>query len=135
MKPLVSGERAAADRLHPNLQVFGESRPYDVCADQTESNTCREDSRANFETARTLMLSGEYDVVIMDEIHLVLHYGYVTRDEMKELLSERSSMIELVLTGRYAPEWLLEEADLVTEMMEVKHPAARGVKARKGMEY
>lgn len=135
MKPNISGERAAAERLYPELQVFGESRPYDVCANQKDSVECREDARSNFTTARNLMASGLYDMLILDEIDLVLFYGFVSRDEMLEFLKEKPDGMELILTGRYAPGWLIEAADLVTEMVEVKHPGSNGVPARKGIEY
>jgi cob(I)alamin adenosyltransferase len=135
MKPDASGEVIAAKKLGPNLQVFGETRKYSVCDDQRESAECREDSRLNFETAKNLMLSGDYDLLILDEMNVVLHYEYVSQPEMLDLLRSRSSTLELILTGRYAPDWLIDEADIVTEMVEIKHPASRGIKARKGVEF
>lgn len=135
LKPRTTGERVAAERLGPNLAVFGETRPYDPCVDQHESAELRDDSRRNFETARNLILSGEWDMVVLDEINVVLHYGFVSRDEMLDLLGGRPDGIEMVLTGRYAPDWLLGAADLVTETIAVKHPCEQGVQARKGIEY
>ncbi len=74
-------------------------------------------------------------MVVLDEINVVLHYDFVARDEILDLLRKRPEHTEIVLTGRYAPQWLTDAADLVTEMAEIKHPARGGVKARKGIEY
>ncbi len=135
LKPNHSGELKAAECLKPRLAVYGESRPYNPSANQKDSPQVREDDRRNFETARELVLSGGYDVVVLDEINMVLHYEHVSREEMTDLLYQRPQGIELVLTGRNAPQWLIEIADLVTEMKEVKHPSSSGIEARKGIEY
>lgn len=119
----------------PNLTILGQTRPYDARIDQRNSVEIEADSRKNFETASDLFLSGEYDMVILDEMNVVLEYGFVTREEMLDLLGKRPEHTEVILTGRYAPKWLIEAADLVTEMREVKHPSSSGIKARKGIEY
>ena len=79
--------------------------------------------------------SGNYGLVILDELNVALHFGLIGRGPVEELLSKVPGNVELVLTGRCAPEWLIERADLVTEMKEVKHYYAKGVEARKGYEY
>lgn len=135
LKTPATGERIAAQRLSPDLAVFGMSSPYDPSVDQQDSPVLREESRRNLQTARDLLASGMWDMVVLDEINIVLHYGFVSEKEMRELLDSRPERTELVLTGRYAPDWLVEAADLVTEMREIKHPSAEGVKARKGIEY
>lgn len=135
LKSISSGERLASERLSPDLEIFGETSPYDACVSQRGSSRLREDSRANFEIARRLILSGTYDLVVLDEMNLALFYDFVSQEEMAALLHERPENVELVITGRYAPKWLVEAADLVTEMREIKHPATAGVPARKGIEY
>ena len=135
LKPDDSGEVKAAERLGPSLSVFGRTSPYDPRLDQRESATLKAESRQNLEIAEKLILSGEYDMVVLDEINVVLHYDFVARDEILDLLRKRPEHTEIVLTGRYAPQWLMDAADLVTEMAEIKHPARGGVKARKGIEY
>lgn len=134
LKPQESSEVKAAKSI-PNLSIYGRTRPYDAHLDQRESVELREDSRRDFEIASVLILSGDYDLVVLDEINVVLEYGFVTREEMLDLLVKRPEHVEVILTGRYAPQWLIEAADLVTEMKEIKHPAQVGVKARKGIEY
>ena len=135
LKPAVSGEQIAGERLAPQLSVFGHTRPYDVCACQRDCPPVRDDSRENFRLAAELILSRRYALVVLDEINMVLHYGFVTREEMLDLLARAPEGTELVATGRYAPDWLLDAADLVTEMIEVKHPACDGAPARKGIEF
>jgi cob(I)alamin adenosyltransferase len=80
------------------------------------------------------MLSGDYRIVILDEINLALYFKLLTRAEVEGFLKARPADVELVLTGRKAPAWLRRRADLVTEMREVKHYYAVGVGARRGIE-
>lgn len=135
LKRNTSGEVKGSECLKPLLSVFGESRPYDACLNQGESVQVREDDRRNFDTASDLILSGGYDMVVLDEINMVLFYEHVSREEMTDLLRRRPTGMDLVLTGRNAPQWLIDEADLVTEMREIKHPSYAGAEARKGIEY
>lgn len=134
LKPQESSEVKAAKAI-PNLSIYGKTRPYDATVDQRQSPELRDDSRRDFQIASVLITSGDYDMVVLDEINIVLEYGFVTREEMLDLLQRRQEQTEVVLTGRYAPDWLIEAADLVTEMKEIKHPANAGIKARKGIEY
>ncbi|MBI3813052.1 MAG: cob(I)yrinic acid a,c-diamide adenosyltransferase [Nitrospinae bacterium] len=84
---------------------------------------------------RDIILSGEYDLIILDEINVCLFYGFIDLREFINILKEKPEEVELVLTGRYAPEELKDAADLVTEMKMVKHPFSQGLKARRGIEY
>jgi cob(I)alamin adenosyltransferase len=79
--------------------------------------------------------SSSYDLVIMDEFNTVLGAGYANINEAKRIIKAKPDMVELIFTGRNAPEELIELADYVTEMRMIKHPFKRGVKARKGIEY
>lgn len=130
-----SGELQAAKLFSPDLQVFGHTSPYDPRVDQRESVQLRRDSRANFELALQVLTSEQWDMVVLDEINMVLHYGFVSESEMMNLLEQRPQRVELILTGRHAPAWLIEKADLVTEMLEIKHPAERDIGPRIGVEY
>ena len=134
LKPQESSEVKAGKSI-PNLSIYGRTRPYDPKVDQRQSQELREDSRRDFEIASVLVSSSNYDMVVLDEINVVLEYGFVTQEEMLNLLGNRPEHTEVVLTGRYAPQWLIDAADLVTEMCEIKHPAHGGVGARKGIEY
>lgn len=135
LKSLPSGEVLAVKCFGDQVRVLGETRPYDPHLDQSKSEELREDSRQNFNTARDVTVSRRYDLVILDEINVVLRYGFVTPEEMLDLLARRPKTVDVVLTGRYAPGWLIDVADLVTEMATVKHPAEAGAKARIGIEF
>jgi len=85
--------------------------------------------------AKEKLYSGEYDVVILDELTYTLTYGWLPTDEVLETLRGRPDGVHVVITGRGAPQELIEFADLVTEMREVKHPYKQGVKAQPGIEF
>jgi cob(I)alamin adenosyltransferase len=94
----------------------------------------RATAAAALDRARTAMVSGTYDVVVLDEACVSIHFGLITIDQLLELLDARPETVELVLTGRYCPEAVLERADLITEMRELRHYYTGGVLARKGIE-
>ncbi|SMP69520.1 cob(I)yrinic acid a,c-diamide adenosyltransferase [Anoxynatronum buryatiense] len=101
------------------------------------NNPTEEDTRIalqGLERAREILKAGEYDVVILDEINVALYYQLFTQEAVLALMAEKPAHVELVLTGRYAPETIMNAADLVTEMKEVKHYYTKGVNARKGIE-
>ncbi len=91
-------------------------------------------ARRGLERAREAMCSGHYDVVVLDEVNVALWFGLLTIKEVLTLLEERPDNVEVILTGRRAPQELIERADLVTEMQEVKHYYQQGVSARRGIE-
>jgi len=84
--------------------------------------------------AREAVTSGKYDLVVLDELNCALHFGLVSWQEVKSLLESRAENVEIVLTGRGATPELIETADLVTEMKEIKHYYSKGLEARKGIE-
>lgn len=85
--------------------------------------------------SREILFSDQYDIVILDEILNALYFELVTLEDVKHLIKGKPPLVELVLTGRYAPVELIEMADLVTEMKEIKHPFQKGIPARRGIEY
>ena len=91
-------------------------------------------ARRGLEEARSAVSAGEYDIVILDEATVATHLNLFPTSDLVRLIDEKQSRVELVITGRYADPALLEKADLVTEMREVKHYYRSGVSARKGVE-
>ncbi len=83
---------------------------------------------------RKIINSGKYDVVILDEVNIAIHFGLISEKDVISLIDKKPENIELVLTGRLASEDILGKADLVTEMKEEKHYYKKGVLARKGIE-
>ncbi len=85
--------------------------------------------------AEATLQKGDYDVVILDEIFIARSKGLITTPQILALMAKKPAKTELVLTGRDAPKEVIDRADLVTEMVAVKHPFDRGVRARRGIEY
>ncbi|MBI3585062.1 MAG: cob(I)yrinic acid a,c-diamide adenosyltransferase [Nitrospinae bacterium] len=84
---------------------------------------------------KDIISSGKYNLIILDEINICLFYGLIDLNDVIELIKNKPADLEIVLTGRYAPEELKKIADLVTEMKLIKHPFSTGLKARRGIEY
>jgi cob(I)alamin adenosyltransferase len=94
-------------------------------------------ARAAWEQAKARIASGDYDMLVLDEFTYPLHYGWLDVHEVIEWLREHKPlMLHLVITGRYAPDALIDFADLVTEMREIKHPLhEQGIRAQPGVEF
>lgn len=92
-------------------------------------------AKAGFEKAATAVKSGEYDVVILDEINVAVDYELVGLDELLKLIEKKPPHVELILTGRYAHPEVQRLAHTVTEMLDIKHHFSSGVEAREGIEF
>ncbi|NOQ43601.1 MAG: cob(I)yrinic acid a,c-diamide adenosyltransferase [Dehalococcoidia bacterium] len=91
-------------------------------------------AQAAYKEIAEIVATGRYRLVVLDEANLAVHYGLITVEQILELTELRAEGVELVITGRYGHPRLLDRADLVTEMQEVKHYYKRGIKARVGVE-
>ncbi|MFC2078247.1 cob(I)yrinic acid a,c-diamide adenosyltransferase [Candidatus Bipolaricaulota bacterium] len=133
-KGRVCGELAGLGRLAPNVRIeqYGADPAFH---EDVLTHDQRQAARAGLGTARAAMQSGEYQIVILDEVLVACRLGLIPEASVLTLIDERPPDVELVLTGRDAPPSILERADLVTEMREVKHPFSRGIEARIGIEY
>lgn len=85
--------------------------------------------------ARQAMLSGNYDLVVLDEVNLAVAFGLISVDEVLKFIDDKPKNVELILTGRRADSKLVQAADLVTECLKIKHPYDMGVAARGGVEF
>lgn len=94
-----------------------------------------EAARKGLDAVKLIVEENNFDLVILDEICIALYYRLFEAKEVLAIVKSKSNAMEIVLTGRYAPDKLIEAADLVTEMKEVKHYYNIGVEARKGVEY
>ena len=95
----------------------------------------KEQARLALAAAREAIFSGNYDLVVLDEVNIAVAWKLVELEEVIRLLNEKPPDVELILTGRYANTKLVQLADLVTECLKIKHPYDEGVIARKGVEY
>jgi len=94
-----------------------------------------EEAKKALAAARQAMLSGEYSVMVLDEVNIASAWNLVEVDDVVNLIREKPMNIEIILTGRYADDKLIELADMVTECRKIKHPYDKGIKARKGLDY
>lgn len=92
-------------------------------------------AQQGFNFAQKAIQRKRYDLIILDEINMVISLGLLKVEDLLALIKKTPQKIELILTGRQAPKKIIQAADLVTEMKEVKHYYKKGVKARKGIEY
>jgi cob(I)alamin adenosyltransferase len=100
----------------------------DIEQDRARAQECWRQCRERIE-------SGEYDIVIMDEMTYCFSFGWLELDEVLEVLRNRAPDMHVIITGRDAPQGLIDYADLVTEMTEIKHPYKLGIKAQAGIEF
>jgi cob(I)alamin adenosyltransferase len=127
------GELYIVDKL-PNLtlKAFGRGRFVTEKPPEKEDVELAQEALA---LAEEVVKSGEYDIVILDEVNVALNLKLIRIEKVLELIKNKPGHVELVLTGRYASDEMIKAADLVTEMKEVKHPYNRVYQARKGIEY
>jgi len=129
-----TGERLALERFGDLVSInrLGEGFTWETQDRQRDIAAAKH----AWETAKELIRSGEYHIVLLDELNIVLRYDYLPLAEVLEFLAtEKPADVHVVITGRNAPDALIEMADLVTEMELVKHPFRSGVKAQKGIEF
>jgi len=91
-------------------------------------------ARRGFDEVSQIIYKGDHEVVVLDEINIAIYYKLISVDEVLELINNKPENVELVLTGRNVDKRIIERADLVTEMKEIKHYYRNGVNARKGIE-
>lgn len=127
------GEHLAAEKLAPYLTIIQTGREGWVNRDNPDGEDIRLANEALL-LARDALTSGRYDVVILDEINGAVSFGLIQVADVLELIAVKPATVELVLTGRNAHEKIIEVADLVTEMKEIKHYYKAGVPARIGIE-
>ena len=128
------GEIQAAGRYLPPLTIVQSGLPTFV----TKGAPSEEDlalARRGVLLAREAITSGRYDLVILDEINVALEWGLITLDDVLEIIRAKPPELDLVLTGRYAHQAVMDAADLVSEINEVKHHYRKGVSAQAGVEF
>ncbi len=130
------GELKGLKRLEPNveLHVIGEGF-VGIVDDDKSFEVHRQAAQKGVELAIEKMTSGQYQLVILDELNVARSLGLVTQEELEQIVGARGEKLNLVITGRGATDWLTERADLVTEMKEIKHPYRKGILAQKGVDW
>ncbi|NLB83843.1 MAG: cob(I)yrinic acid a,c-diamide adenosyltransferase [Synergistaceae bacterium] len=117
----------------PGVHLLQTGRPDYVYPD-TIAPEDYEEAERGLQAAWCLLSSGEYDLVILDEISVALSFGLLKIEDVLELMEKKPHHVELVLTGRNPPPEMVAGADLVTDMREIRHPYSRGILARRGID-
>jgi cob(I)alamin adenosyltransferase len=128
------GEHVAADKLGIEVHTMGDGFTWDTKNPEQDRQTARDTWQLCVEKLR----SGDYDLIVFDELVYVLSYQMLAVEEVLDefrAVREAQPSLHIVVTGRDAPEQLIAQADLVTEMREIKHPFAAGIKAQQGIEF
>ena len=130
---MTTGEKTVFDAFPDNVEFkpMGEGFTWNT-QDKTRDITL---AREAWDEVKRMIADPAYDMVLADELNIVLRYDYLPVGEVLEVLTARSPMKHVIVTGRNAPDALMEAADLVTEMTLVKHPFRAGVKAQPGIEF
>ncbi|HAP32829.1 MAG TPA: cob(I)yrinic acid a,c-diamide adenosyltransferase [Firmicutes bacterium] len=127
------GEIQAIHKYLPHFTVFQAGK------NKMQLGMLKEDDPAiiqeGFQRGKEALCSGQYDLCIFDEINVVIDYRILPVSDVLEMLAGRPAHVDVVLTGRNAPVEIIEAADLVSEVKEIKHHLKNGIKARLGMEY
>ena len=134
MKGRKYGEFIAAEKYLPHLTIRMSGLDSFVMRDNPAAIDI-ELAQKGLDMAKKVIKSGKYDMVILDEINVALDFKLIALTEVIELINNKPSNLDLILTGRYAPPEIIELADTVSEIKEIKHHYAAGIKDRAGIEY
>jgi cob(I)alamin adenosyltransferase len=132
-----TGELHSVKKFYPDFQIFRFEKPkgfFWTLSDE-EKAKLKVEIRNGFNFCKKTMENGACDILILDEILGVLGNGLLSADELLDFLKSKPDNMEIVMTGREAPEVIVAAADLVTEMKEIKHYYSKGIAGRKGIEF
>ena len=130
------GEMDSSKKLEPNFELIAVGKGFVGILDDNSPREEHEKYAAEaVRICREKIFSEKYDVIILDEVNYAITLGLIDVEEIIKIIKEKPSDLDLVLTGRDVKEEIVELADLVTEMKEIKHPFKSGIKAKKGIDF
>jgi cob(I)alamin adenosyltransferase len=130
------GEMDSSKKLEPNFELIAIGKGFVGILDDNSPREEHEKYAAEaLRICREKIFSEKYNVVILDEVNYAINLGLINVEEIIKIIKEKPSSLDLVLTGRDAKEEIIELADLVTEMKEIKHPFKSGIKAKEGIDF
>jgi len=106
----------------------------DCCIDRAPDDEDARLAKTGLLECGNILENGKYDVVILDEVTIATYLKFITAEDVLEIIEKRAPHVEVIVTGRYCPDLLIKNADLVTEMMEIKHYYTQGVLSREGID-
>ena len=130
------GELDSANRLAPEFEMITAGKGFvGILDDKSPREDHVKAANDTLEISKEKIMSGKFDVVILDEINYALQLKLLNLDDVIDLIKSKPAELDLVLTGNHAADEVIELADLVTEMKEIKHPFKSGKKAKKGIDF
>ena len=130
------GEMSSSKKLEPEFELIAVGKGFVGIIDDTSPHSEHEKSaREALRISKEKILSKKFDIVILDEINYAIDLSLVELNQVLDLIKLKPSNVTLVLTGNHAKDEIIQSADLVTEMKEIKHPFKSGIKAKKGIDF
>jgi cob(I)alamin adenosyltransferase len=130
------GELTSSKRLEPEFELIAAGRGFvGIIDDDHPIEDHEKAAKDAIEVAKQKIASGDYDIMILDEINYAVKLNLISQEDILDVIAAKPEKTSLVLTGNYVPEAVMDAADLVTEMREIKHPYQRGIKAKKGVDF
>lgn len=130
------GEMESSKRLEPEFEMVAIGKGFvGIIDDKSPKEDHQEIAKEAIRISNEKIQSGKYDIVILDEINYAVNLNLISLDDVLDLIKSKPENVDLVLTGNYAKEEVIEAADLVTEMKEIKHPFQKGIKAKEGIDF
>ncbi|KFM19268.1 Cobyrinic acid ac-diamide adenosyltransferase protein [Marine Group I thaumarchaeote SCGC AAA799-P11] len=130
------GEMESTKKLEPRFEMVAVGKGFvGIIDDKSPKGDHEKIAKEAIKISNEKIQSGKYDIVILDEINYAVNLNLISIDDVLQLIKSKPEDIDLVLTGNHAKEKVIEIADLVTEMKEIKHPFQKGIKAKKGIDF
>ena len=130
------GEMTSSKKLEPKFEMITVGKGFvGIIDDKSPKEDHKEIAKEAIKISNEKIQSGKYDIVILDEINYAVNLDLISVKDVINLIKLKPQKVDLVLTGNYAKDEIIEIADLVTEMKEIKHPFQRGIKAKKGIDF
>ena len=130
------GEMDSSKRLGPEFEIVAIGKGFvGIIDDKSPKEDHREIAKEAIRISNEKIQSGNYDIVILDEINYAVNLELISVNDVLNLIKSKPSDVDMILTGNYAKDEVIKLADLVTEMREIKHPFQNGIKAKKGIDF
>ncbi|MFQ5782338.1 MAG: cob(I)yrinic acid a,c-diamide adenosyltransferase [Nitrosopumilus sp.] len=130
------GEMDSSKRLEPEFELITAGRGFvGIIDDKSPKEVHKKIAKEAVKISNEKIQSGKYDIVILDEINYAVNLELISVDDVLDIIKSRPQNMDLILTGNHAKDEVIEAADLVTEMREIKHPFQKGIKAKKGIDF
>lgn len=130
------GEMTTSKKLEPDFEMIAVGKGFvGIIDDKSPREDHEQIADEAIKICKLKIQSGNYDIIILDEVNYAINLGLIELDDVIDLIKTKPPSLDLVLTGNYAKNEIIELADLVTEMKEIKHPFKQGKKAKKGIDF